>query len=109
MAAANSIPETDNQRGWFNRLFSVNRSTSEESASSTNRLTSFVNPTFESFGDILRFRRLAEQHPRPSATNIEESLVDIAVSGETDVSYLADKSRGKTDFLHSSTVSLNIY
>ncbi|CAF4504795.1 unnamed protein product [Rotaria socialis] len=100
MAATSSPPETDKEPNWFSRMFSSNSSTSQGS-SSTNRVTSIINPSFESFGDILRFRRSADYHPRQQQATMDESLVDIAINAESDISSLADKSKGTIDFFHT--------
>ncbi|CAM4796698.1 unnamed protein product [Rotaria magnacalcarata] len=100
MAATSSPPETDKEPNWFSRMFSSKNSTSQGS-SSTNRVTSIINPSFESFGDMLRFRRSADYHPTQQQATMDESLVDIAVNAESDISSLADKSKGTIDFFHT--------
>ncbi|CAF0815385.1 unnamed protein product [Rotaria sp. Silwood1] len=106
--ASSNISETNTERNWFNRLFSsVKVTTPRSSMSPIHRLTSITNPSFESFGDILRLRRPPEHHLRQQQpTSIDDSLVDIAVNARTDTSSLADKSKGTIDFFHTPSSSM---
>jgi len=96
-SASSSEVEADKKENWFTRTFG--------SSSSKNRPISITNPSFVSFSDILRPRRPTENHSKQQQTTLDESLVDIAVNAGSDISSLADKSRGTIDFFHTPPVS----
>jgi hypothetical protein len=102
--AASTLSEADEQTNWFTRTFSPKKATTLRSPSSTSRLSSVTNPAFVSFSDLLRPRRTTE-HPPKQPSTIDETLVDIAVNARSDISSLADKSRGTIDFFHTPPVS----
>ena len=102
--AASALPETNKKTNWFTRTFSSKKTTNFGS-SSTNRLTSIANPGFVSFSDILRLRRPTEHQPKSQQPTIDQSLVDIAVNAGSDISSLADKSRGTIDFVFLPMIS----
>jgi hypothetical protein len=102
MAATSALSEADKKPNWFTRTFS--KKTTTFGSSAAHRLTSVSNPGFVSFSDILRPRRTTEHHPKLQ-TIIDPSLVDIAVNAESDISSLADKSRGTIDFFNTPSVS----
>jgi len=99
--AASTSSEDENKTNWFSRTFSSKKSRSP----SAIRLTSVTNPSFVSFSDILRSRRATDVQPKPQQVTMDQSLVDIAVNAGSDISSLADKSRGTTDFFRTPTVS----
>jgi hypothetical protein len=104
--SANASSEVDNQkRSWFGRRFSSKESATTRSSASTNRPTSITNPSFVSFSDILRPRRTTGHNLRQQHSTIDETLVDIAVNAGSDISSLADKSRGTIDFFYTPPVS----
>ena len=102
---SNCSSNIDIEMSRFTRIFSFRKRTTQGSPSATNRLISITNPRFESFGDILRSKRTTEYHLRQQPRTIDEALVDITSSAETDISSLVDKSKGTTEFFHKSSVS----
>ena len=102
--AASSPTEDEKKTNWFNRTFSSKKPPLHRS-SSTSRITSVTNPSFISFSDILRPRRPTEHQSKTQQSTFDQSLVDIAVNAGSDISSLADKSRGTIDFFHTSPVS----
>lgn len=98
--ATNTSSETNKKSNWFTRIFSSKNS---GSSSSIDHANSFSNPSFISLSDVLN--RTADQHPSQRQLTIDESLLDIAVNAQSDVSSLADKSRGTIDFFHTPPVS----
>jgi hypothetical protein len=101
--ATNTSPEIDNKGNWFTRTFS---SRTLGSSSSTNRTNSIVNPGFVSLVDILKPKRTTEHPAKQQLSSIDESLVNIAVNAESDISSLADRSKGSIDFFHTPPVSV---
>jgi len=99
--AASTSSEDENKTNWFSRTFSSKKSRSP----SAIRLTSVTNPSFVSFSDILRSRKATDVQPKPQQVTMDQSLVDIAVNAGSDISSLADKSRGTIDFFRTPTVS----
>lgn len=104
MSASNSL-EPNKEENWFTRTFSSKQSASQGSNFTSNGFTSITNPSFESFGDILRSKRTIENPPRNVQNSIDQSIVDIAVNAHSDTSSLADRSKGTTDFFRPSKVS----
>jgi len=98
--ATNASLEADKKSNWFTRIFSSKNSRISGSSSSTNRTNPISNPSFISFSDILSSRRATEQQ-----STLDESLVDISVYSESDISSLADKSKGTIDFFRTPSVS----
>jgi hypothetical protein len=98
--ATSASSEEDKKENWFTRIF--------RSSSTKNRTIAITNPSFVSFSDILSPRRATENHSKQQQqqqTTIDDSLVDIAVNAGSDISSLADKSRGTIDFFHTPPVS----
>jgi len=96
--ATSASSEEDKKENWFTRTF--------RSSSTKNHTISITNPSFVSFSDILSPRRATENHSKQQQqTTIDDSLVDIAVNAGSDISSLADKSRGTIDFFHTPPVS----
>ena len=104
MAASPSPEDGSKATNWFTRKLSSKKSKTSRS-SSPIRLTTVTNPNFVSFSDIIRPRRPTEHQSRVPAPTMDDSLVDIAVNASSDVSSLADKSRGTIDFFHTPPVS----
>lgn len=98
--ATNRSSDGEAKSSWLMKTFSSKHSRS--SASTTDQTTSIINPGFVSFGDILESNEGTEQ---PSKRTIDDSIVDIAVNAGSDISSLADKSRGTIDFFHTPPVS----
>jgi hypothetical protein len=101
--ATNASSETDKKPNWFTRTFTSKNS----SSSSTNHTNSVTNPSFTSFNDLLK-RTTTEHHSKQQQqqqSTLEESLVDISVNPESDISSLADKSKGTSNFFHTRSVS----
>jgi hypothetical protein len=92
--ATSSSPDTNKKSNWFTRTFS---SKNVELSSSMDGANSFTNPSFTPLSEVLG--------PRQRQLTIDESLLDIAVNAKSDVSSLADKSRGTIDFFHTPPVS----
>ena len=65
------------------------------------RTSSILNPSFVSLNELLRMKRTTEQSPM----TIDESLVDISVNAESDISSLVDRSRGTMGTFNSARVS----
>ena len=87
---------------WLTQMFS-------SSDAPSSPLTSISNPAFESFTDIIQPRR-AEQSPAAEARQqsaVEQTLAEISANAGSDVSSLRDRSKGRTDFFSSSSVSDN--
>ncbi|CAF0925786.1 unnamed protein product [Adineta ricciae] len=63
-------------------------------------------PSVGRWNDIIRPRRPTEHQSRVPAPTMDESLVDIAVNASSDVSSLADKSRGTIDFFHTPPTTM---
>jgi hypothetical protein len=105
--ATNASSETNKKANWFTRTFSSKNSRILGSSSSTDRINSLTNPSFISFSDLLGPRRTTENHSKQQQqqSTVDESLVDIAVNAESDISSLADKSRGTIDFFRTPPVS----
>jgi hypothetical protein len=103
--ATNASSEPDKKPSWFTRTFSSKNSRPLGSFSSTDGANSFTNPSFISLSDALRPQQTTDHQPRQRQLTIDESLVDISVNAESDISSLADKSRGTIDFFHTPPVS----
>lgn len=101
--ASSNVSDMNHGGNWFTRIFSSKQGTSQLT-SPTNRMTSITNPTFESFGEILRSKRTTEYLTGQKQNFIEQSLVDISVNAESDYSNLADKSRGTKHLFNTSQV-----
>ena len=101
--ASSTTSENERKSNWFTRVF-ARHSGPFGSSSSTNRSNSISNPAFESFKDIMTPRRTTDQQSR-QRSDTDQSLMSIKVNAESDVSSLADKSRGTIDFFHTSPVS----
>lgn len=102
MASSNTEAETPTKPNLFQRILSPRNSIAFGS-SPTNRTTSILNPSFVSLKDLLTVKRTTEQQHQP--LTIDESLVDISINAESDISSLADRSRGSVGIFNSSRVS----
>ena len=103
LMATNRSTDGEAKSSWLMKTFSSKRS--RLTGSTTDQTTSIINPGFVSFGDILESNEVSEQPSRQSKRTIDDSIVDIAVNAGSDISSLADKSRGTIDFFHTPPVS----
>ncbi|CAF4024315.1 unnamed protein product [Adineta steineri] len=103
--ATSASSDDENKANWLTRKLSPKKSTSPRS-SAINRLSSVTNPSFISISDILRPTRPTGLQSKPQQSTIDNSLVDIAVNAGTDISSLADKSRGTIDFFHTPPTTI---
>lgn len=101
--ATSRSSDTETKSSWLMKTFSSK--SSRPSTSDVDETNSIVNPGFVSFGDILQPNVTTVQSPKQRKTTMDDPIVDIAVNAGSDISSLADKSKGTIDFFHTPPVS----